>query len=220
MKLLTTQKNEIYDIIEKHQFSPSQFIIVEQPSGIENIELSTIVKYSKTDYFFSFVGNLSSGLQSASIFSPGKTSVIEHLTAMSWTYHITHFIYWLQYLNREVTAPNKWERLQNEMKQIGVTFDNSIDKFSAEEYEELKQQMYQVKAGIKTIGLQPEQITLLNAKIDHLTEMALKMNKFDWKSLFTGTIVNLSMTLALSPESRTAFWELIKLVLLPIIQLP
>lgn len=46
-----------------------------------------------------------------------------------------------------------------------------------------------------------------------LIELDLKLDelkKFDWKSLFVGTIVNLIMSLGIPPESAGAVWEIIK----------
>jgi hypothetical protein len=44
----------------------------------------------------------------------------------------------------------------------------------------------------------------LSAKIDEL-------NKFDWKSMFIGTIASLIMTLVVPPEVSGMLWEYIKM---------
>lgn len=222
MILLTSQKDEIYDIIEINDFSPSQFEIYLSQSlnPTKYSDKGTIISLKKSEFSFRLEGTDHNIFTLFTILCPGEKSFKQTKSASSWIQQKSFFTQWLGFLKRELTTPNKWERLQNEMNQINASYDESVDKFSAQEYEELKHKMNQLKLGIKSIGLLPEQITIINAKIDHLTELALTMNKFDWKGLFIGTIVNLSMALSFSNEARTAFWGLIKIVLSPIILLP
>lgn len=218
MRLMISQQDHIFDIIVSNEFSPSQFEIQEMKAKHTG-GVDTNIKYLNSNYSYLFKGELNN-IYCSAMFSPGESNITEEYKIDSWISYVSVFNEWLRYLRREITAPNKWERLLDEMKQISLPFDNSKDKFTALEYEELKRQMNLLKEGIITIGLLPEQINILNDKIDHLTELALTMNKFDWKNLVLGSVLNLATTLALSEESRTAFFALIKVVLSPIYLLP
>jgi hypothetical protein len=214
MKLLKSQKNELYDLIVRHELSPAQFYIKEINNIKRTVETRTIIRYNDSDFYFSF--NTENTNQFIS-FSPGLEIFKDSQLFISWEGSKYFVSEWLAALTREINEPDKWELLEKEMKQISATFDDSTDKFSASEYEDLKQRMNQLKEGIKANDLLSEHFEILNAKIDHLTASALTMNKFDWKSQFVGTVINLSMYLAFSEEARTAFFGLIKLVMTPII---
>lgn len=220
MILLPSQGDEIFDLITNAELSPIQFHLKEAIGKIDPTKISTYAIFKNSPYYFSFETNPRNRTSHCSNFCPGSDTYIEIDYPGSWAIQKGVFKRWLTNLKREITTTNKWALLEKEMQQINATYDNSTDTFSASEYDDLKQRMNQLKEGIKAIELLSEHLEILNAKIDHLTDLALTMNKFDWKSQFVGTVINLSMYLAFSEEARTAFWGLIKVVMSPIILLP
>ena len=218
MKLLKSQKNELYDWIVAFGLSPSQFNFKESKNGI-GFGVLNQMQFEESEYHFIFDRVSADGRIMLS-FCPGIDRYIESHLVIDWFMQKEMFRRWLNALNKEINEPDKWELLEKEMNQFNITFDDSTDKFSASEYEDLKQRMNQLKEGIKANDLLSEHFEILNAKIVHLTESALTMNKFDWKSQFVGTVINLSMYLAFSEEARTAFLGLIKIALSPIILIP
>jgi hypothetical protein len=217
MKLLQSQKNDLYDKIIEVGLSPIQFEFVQEPSRFNNFQPVTILKYYGSDFYFNF-DNIGKNLQYN--YNPGIEYIEVSGMASDWIEELKYFHQWLQYLKREVDAPNKWERLKQEINEIGITYEDSQDRFSALEYEDLRLQMNTLKDGVRKLELQPEQIELINSKLDHVTELAITMNKFDWKGLLVGTAVSLVMQLALTPESSKAFLELLKVMLAPVLQIP
>ncbi len=203
MKLLITQKNELFDVIESHGFSPNSFSCLD--ITIKEAPI-TKIEYNKTDYYFRF--NKSSNITVS--WSPSNALYKEAIIAYNFSECVAHFKSWLGYLNRELTVIDKWKRLADEVTQLSISFVNEFDKFSASEYENLKIQMLLLKQKIRTIDLLPEQLKVLENKIDHLTGIALDLSKFDWKGLFVGTMVSIIIQLSVTPENAKALWDIIK----------
>jgi len=95
---------------------------------------------------------------------------------------------------------------------IKLNLNNEADKFSALEFEDLKIKVSAIKQGLNNIDLLSDQISVINEKLDHLTELAVNMNKFDWKSQFIGTIISIIIQLEVTQENAKSLWALIKQV--------
>jgi hypothetical protein len=209
VKLLTSQKDELFDIILSKGLSPLQFQFYVARSKISDSKDINILRYKESDFNFSFEENRGSNY---SIFCPGSEKFEEHQFPGSWAQQIQDFKKWLSYLLREINTPNKWERLQKEIAEIGINYNNDQDKFNVNEYEELKHRMLLFKERTAQIGLSEDQMTVLNGKLDHLIEQAKEMNKFDWKSLFVGTIMSLVIQLTVPANTAKTLWSLVSQV--------
>jgi hypothetical protein len=194
MKLLNSQKNMFYDILEEiEKFSPSQFDIDDT---IDEFKLI----YRNTEYLFSLTENIHWNIH----YIPA-TNKYQHITnTSSWSEVINNFRSWLYSLLKEVSQPNKWDRLAKEMNNIRgiVQADNTM--FSHSEYMTLTQQMNEIKESLITISLTAEQNEAIEAKLDHLLILANELNKFDWQGLFIGTIMSIIIQLNVTPENAHA----------------
>ncbi|HSY77944.1 MAG TPA: hypothetical protein VK890_13845 [Bacteroidia bacterium] len=209
MKLLTSQKDAIYDLIEASLFFPAKFEFSEISSKNFHGTIATILSYKNTEYSFSFE-NLIGSNDHYAIFCPGASSHTDNDTTLSWTNQLNAVNRWLSYLEREVTSPNKFKRLKHEIEGIKMVFTNDEDKFSVHEFEDVQRRVALIKESTLSLGLLPQQINSINSKLDHLTEMAKELNKFDWKSLFIGAIVTIIIQLEVTPEHAKLLWDLIK----------
>lgn len=207
MKLLTSQRDEIYSIIENSGLSPSQFVFKEQNSLFDPRQKSTKLIFKGSEFFYLFEHSKSSHYAR---YCPAEDLFVEDHTVRTWDSQLLQFEYWLIYLIREVNAPNKWERLSIELNSIDLAFESDDTQFSISEYEELQKMLLTVKAGVATLGLSADEAVTINSKLDYLTDSAKKMSKFNWKSLFIGTIVNTVLNLGLTPEKAESIWILIK----------
>ena len=207
MKLLRIQKNELFERIEASGLSPSLFVFQDSNPILDN---STYVRYKGTPYYFQIFENDSRQYPIGIRFSPGQNTFIEDRNSENWPWAADIFMYWLNNLLTKITLPDKWERFNDEIKNLKFSFSNENDKFSISEYEELKTQITLLKHNFRMIQLVPEQLAILENKIDHLTELAKDLGKFDWKSLFVGTIVSIIIQLGVTPENALAIWDLVK----------
>lgn len=209
MKLLPSQKDTVYDIISEAEMPLIRFQWDEINSRARG-ERATILRYSGTDYYYAFETDANIFSSHYAVFCPGEDAYKEQTHPDSWDEQLYQFRQWLGYLNREITTPNKWERLRRELERTNLNFDDDQDKFSAQEFEDLKRKMEVLKNSLGEIAFLPEQVAAINSKLDHLTEMAVTLNKFDWKSLFIGTIVSIVIQLNVTQDNAQALWVLIK----------
>lgn len=209
MQLLTTQKNSLFEIISSFNLSPNQFEFVDAQGRNNPATRSTKLKFKNSNFFFSFESAQNSTYHYA-IYSPGESTYVMEDYPQYWKNQLMTFTKWVVYLKREITAPDKWENLHKQIDNLGVKFDNDERKFTIPEYEELSSKLEVLKSQLSRLDLLPEQIEALNSKIDFLAESAKSMSKFDWKSLFIGTIVNTTLQLALGEEQISLIWNLIK----------
>ncbi len=212
MKLLISQKDQLFDLIEKIGLSPSQFEFEESISRLGAKQKATTLILKNSDYFFSFESDPNSPSSHFAILCPGSDSHTERTKTRHWNWQINIFSTWLRDLKKEINSPNKWDRLTTEISRIGIVIENDDDKFTVQEYEDLKERMIILKKGTSSIGLLEEQVTTINTKLDHLTELAKEMNKFDWKGLFIGTVISIVIQLGISVENAESLWTLIKQV--------
>jgi hypothetical protein len=180
MKLLLSQKNEIYDYIENYGLSPNLFEIIDAASMEAG---NTIIKLKNS----SFYCRLSMHKDKHIVFvtySPAselyeKTDYID----TAWSSLFSTIKTWISCIQREISQIDKWIRLKEEISYINLSKEEENNKFTALEYQELKTKMIQLKVEIKTIGLTEIQYNSLESKIDLLIEKATHLGKFDWKSI-------------------------------------
>ena len=210
MKLLTSQKDTLFESVESSGLSPSQFEFQETPSLLSSGKMATRLIFKNSEYYFSFETHPNSLTAHYAICCPGNIAHTEHHNSGLWHVQLNFVNQWLNNLIREINSPNKWDRLNKEIEGIGFNFENSEDKFTVSEYEDLKQRILILQTGISSIGLLPEQVSAINAKLDHLTDLAKVMNKFDWKGLLVGTIITIVIQLNVNSQNAQALWTLIK----------
>ena len=211
MKLLVSQKDEIFDLINNSEwFSPSQFKLIE--IGTREKGVNTELKFENSEYYFRFFEQREYHGVFVANYSPGEKLLFEATSSLDWDLGIIHFENWLRFLHREINAPDKWSRLLKELSNIQILSETDEAKFSYREYIELTDKISQIKGLIKTVPLLVEQQNAIIDKLDHLTELARELNKFDWKSLFIGTISSIIIQLSVTKENALQIWALIKKV--------
>lgn len=183
MKLLPSQKDQIYDSIIESGFSPSQFEFIDDQES-----MITMLIFKNTDYFFHFESSPKNREIHICTFSPGEQTYIENQIPGSWELQFQYVKKWLTYLEREIGTSDKWKRLQDELIKENITYTDKEEKFTPQEYETLLNQILLLKDRLKSLDLLPEQLSELNSKIDHVGTLANTLNKKDWIILFMASI--------------------------------
>lgn len=214
MKLLLSQKNKLFDIIEEHGLTPSLFEYEEKFEAKEVVE--TVISFNNSFFYFSIshaiVYNEKTGFVKH---SPGSSNFEDVFYPDNWVQIENNFIYWLHYIQREIQLEDKWEKLNSEIQSLqlyneGNDFLNS--KFTVPEYLEIKQKIFLLKEGISKLELLPEQAALLNDKLDQVLDLTTQLGRFDWKNLFIGTIISVIIQLGVTQDNAKAIWALIRQV--------
>lgn len=186
----------------------SSFEWTEIDSILKAGDRTSILNYKNSDFMYGFeTGHRNDHY---AIFCPAEGEYCKEVYLGSWGEQLKYFEQWLTYLQREITATNKWERFDRELKQLNFNSDQNAEKFSFSEVEELTNKINLLKKKIKAIEKLPESsIKILNNKLDYLVEQSKVLTKFDWKSLFIGIIINIIMALAIPPDASKAIWAAI-----------
>ncbi|HLP12305.1 MAG TPA: hypothetical protein VK177_10275 [Flavobacteriales bacterium] len=212
MKLLVSQKDEIYKIIEDSGFSPLQFNLEEDPGDFLRDAYSRL-SLKNSDYYYDFFNRSNDSFSHYSVFCPGRSIYSEKAEVQTWEGHLRCLKEWFKNLRREIKAENKWDRLNQEIQEVAVNFeDNNSHKFTAHEYKQLTIKIDSLKLAIANINLLPDHLEVINNKLDHLTELAEDLNKFDWKNLFIGTIISVIIQLGVTQENAKSIWDCIKII--------
>ena len=205
MKLLQTQKNQVYEAIEDAGLSPSMFRFNDpiDPDG------TTYLRFKKSDYRFDFANSRDGGHFAR--YLPGYDTPYEDQSAGTWTSQLVNVRRWLGYLMRELEAPDKWKLLEEELRNFNFEDIKYTDaKFTHQEFKLLEIRIEEFKNKISKLDLLEEQVEKINHKLDHLLKLAENMNKIDWKELFIGSMMSLFIQLSISPAAGQAIFGHLK----------
>ena len=212
MKLLQSQKDQIYSSIEEAGLSPAMFKL-DESSG------DTYLFLKDSNFYFIFQ-EMDSGKHYAT-YSPGQETMKENHYPGSWDGQLSYVRIWLGNIDRELKAPDRWGLLEEELK--GINFDDikyNNSKFTYQEYDVLKNKIEELKEKISKLDLVEEQLKEINEKLDHLLNLAKNMNKIDWKNLFVGTIFSLIMQLSIDKTTGQAIFAHVKNLFATFLPLP
>lgn len=210
MKLLTSQKNLLFEIIQNFEFfSHNQFEIIEDDvMG----SYTTYIEYrANKGFYFRFLDSEYNNTLYVN-YSPGDEQMTDCTSQIDWKQTLNNFVNWLHYLQREVTSPNLWEKFKNEISEIKLFNNFNNQKFSFSEYNEISEKIDVLKNCLSEIPLILNQQNEIILRLDHLGETAKELGKFDWVNLFVGTIISVVIQLNVTPENTAAIWDLIKRV--------
>ncbi|MFB9862675.1 hypothetical protein [Rufibacter immobilis] len=209
MKLLLSQKNELFKIIEESEsLTPGQFDLLE-PSKDSSGFIS--VNFKKSSYYFKIFEDQHYHKSFIVNYVPGLDTYIEASGKIGWSDIVNHFYDWIENLIRELNEPNRWERLEREISSINFSTSGDNSKFTIREYEELKARTVLISQNLSSIPLLVEQQTEIKKEIERLTELAKDLGKFDWLNLLIGTMVSIIVQLNVTKENASLLWNLIKI---------
>ena len=209
MFLLKSQKNELLDLIVNAGFDPLQFELEEYSN--ENKEVLSVRSTTHPEFHFYFIKSPDSTGNTV-IYSPGKEShrEQEYLT-ITWDSRRTPFFNWLQYLKREIEAPDKWQELLDASKSINWEItEQQNSKFTYQEVVEIENSIKIIKTRITDLPLLAEQTQRINEKLDYIKSKAETFGRVDWKNLVIGTLITLVMQLSLPREASKLLWIIFK----------
>ncbi len=208
MKLLTSQKNLIFELIQENDyFSHNQFELIESETMGEH---HTRIQFkSNQSYYFKFLGSEYVNAFYAN-YSPGHFQILDYTSHIPWREIIENFEQWLSNLRREIAAPNLWDKFKENISEIKYFNDFDNQNFSYSEYSTIIQKIDILKNSLSSVPLILDQQKEIFKKLDHLCDKAKDLGKSDWINLFVGTIISVIIQLNVTNENANAIWNLIK----------
>lgn len=117
MFLLKSRKNELFDLIVNAGFDLLQFELKEINATSTTKEITKVTFTTDPKFYFAFYIENGTGLHHV-FFKPANESPDTTYVTHGWSTEKESFSLWLQYLKREIEAPDKWQELLEASKSM------------------------------------------------------------------------------------------------------
>ena len=141
---------------------------------------------------------------------PGKDQIMDRFGPLSWDSCIAKFYEWLHNLQREVTAPNLWERFQSSVSNIQLSNNDDNSKFTHQEYLDLSSKIDILINAVPSINLLENQTIAIQSQLVDLLSKTNSLGKYDWRNLFVGTMISIIIQLGVTQDNANELWILVK----------
>ncbi len=213
--LLTSQRNEILELIKETKLDPFNFKWTEVLSKFTTDDSSVPVTvsqilYQGTSFYFTFDLNTR---QHYTFYSPAEDKLHDSEFPGSWEGQLQYFRKWLHYLQREVGQPDMWEELAKYQLPPGaeLTPNAGNEPFTLPQVEQIVSGINKVRESLMNeFGDGEEEQNLINEKLDYLIDAAKRQGRKDWFHTCIGVLFGLATALAMSPEQTKHLWSLLK----------
>ena len=197
--ILRSQANQVFRILQQFDLSPQDFDWAKTSSRYTRETTVSKLLHRNTDFYFIF--DFRNGAHYCEL-SPGQSSITEEQFPGSWDLLLGYFGSWLNYLKREIEAPDLWQAISQEtVLTRASTTEDDISPFSADERKRLSSDLDEIKRYLlSTQEFSDDQKHYLDSRFIHLEEAAGRMGRKDWITLAVGILTNIVIGLALSPS--------------------
>jgi len=212
-ELLKTQKNQVLKILQEGGLQPSNFswhkLETLDKSNIPLCEEYIIVprlEYLNGEYYFEFQ-------ETVCEFSPGKNRKVQNENSPSWTDQALIVHRWVEYLKREIKAPDLWAEIEKYRPTLALVPAEQIvnEPIPAYEVEEISEKLSALADKIEEqFKLNEDHNRFVRSKLDYLADAAKRQRRRDWEFMFIGVFIAIAFELALEPEKAQQFWQLVK----------
>lgn len=199
MRITNVEKKQLSDIFHKLKLNIFDFDATGEYEVFK-------IKF-KYDYFSFAIIKQKPGVYQIEYFSVDNKNAITAIN--NWNDLLQNFLSWTKKLVAEFNSPTGWESFEN-ANFLNAEYEELNSKFTATEKNQTKQSIKDLKVKIKLLNLTPEKLEVIEGKLDSLSIKVDELNKFDWKSMFIGTIASLIMTFVVPQEASGMLWEYIK----------
>ena len=214
-ELLKTQKNEVFQILQKVGLEPANFSWDISSPTVQGMTFPQL-NYLEGRYYFVFA-------LSFCILSPGIVELaVEHHNATSWNDRLRFFARWVQSLKREIETPDLWAEMEKYRLSFSLTLPEwpANEPISASEAEKIVEKLSLLADRIEQqFQLSVEHKEFVRSKLNYLAEAARWQRSVDWVYTLIGVSVTIALGLGLAPDQASELWRLIKSVLSPFIHL-
>lgn len=199
MRITNTQKQELSLIFKRNNLNLVDFDVTGEYQEFK-------VKF-KHDYFSFSIEKTRDDAYTLTIFNIDRKNA--YTTSATWATSLTRFDSWTKQVSTELTSTTGWETFEN-TNFLDTEFEDLDTGFTEIEKLQTKESIKKLKVKIQHLNLAPEKLQIIESKLDTLSQKVDELNKFDWKSLFIGTIASLIMTFVIPQEASGMFWEYLK----------
>lgn len=211
--LLRSQRNDIFQAIQKVGLTPSDFTFTEVKSQFTDSTVSRFT-YNHEPFYFIFDNYMDRDDQfswdcfACPHFDRRKPYECVRYT---WVEILSEATTWLSVVQREVTAPDLWLSLAQEKELTKAAAEESEENlpFSDSEKKRIAQGLHEIKQHILlSQKLSKDHQEFVSARLTHLEEAASRMGKKDWITLAVGTLTNIVIGVVLDSNAARELFRI------------
>lgn len=210
--LMKSHSALVFQAVKDAGFDPSEFKWEECVSAWEDAMIPRLV-HIQSDFYFEFDRH-KEGVR-VSRRSPGHELEKDATGGSDWATQYKFFTEWLQYLRREVEAPDPWSSISDGRviaDQASSDTDNS--PFTQPEKEYIVGGLEEVKEFLVTSHqLTGERLAFIELRLGYLVEASDRVGRKDWKNLFLAVLFSIILYLSLPQSAAGELFRLSKAAL-------
>jgi hypothetical protein len=203
--LLKSQKNEIFEAIQKAGLDPRDFKWTERKSeNNPDQDASLALEHRPSGYYY--ILNIDDDNDWWPEYSPGTEVEIHVATSElnAWRHKHDSIVRWLNNLNRETAAPDLWAGLvESETLSEAASAKNGDDTpFTPDEIKYIAGAMREIREYIiSTHDLPDEMKAFVNDRIGYLEESSKRQDRKAWIHTTIGVLFTIIMGAAFSADA-------------------
>lgn len=220
-KLLKTQKNYVFKVLQKIGLEPANFSWKHQQitdpddlSADEDIIVPRL-EYLDGEYYFQFE-------KYSCTFSPGQTKAVEYKNLERSDEQLFFVRKWAEDIKRQIEAPDLWAEIEKYRATLPLVTGEQLvnEPIPAYEVEEIADKLQQLAGKIEQqFELNDEQNKFVRNKLNYLADAAKRQPRRDWENILISVFIGIAFQLALDPTKAQQFWQLVKRIIGPFIHL-
>lgn len=218
--LLKTQRNEVFDILQKAGLEVADFSWIEKTGRSVSTTVSCF-NYKEGRHYFLFDFDSFHGYWIYE-FAPGGSIPTKEVYSDSGNLELRHVSIWALLLKREIDAPDLWAEIAKYQSIFSLTPVSQIinEAIPTYEVEKISKALNGLKTEIKNnFGISQQQEQLVNLKLDYLIDASKRQRRTDWTLASIGVFVTIFIGLAMAPEQAKKLWELFQRAVSPFLHL-
>lgn len=212
LKLLPSQRNGIFKLIQDRGFHPGEFEWQE----FRCLAGGTMPQLLHVPTGFWFRINRHANLGFLVTYAPANETYEAKGNPGDWPGVLRYASEWLAYLKRETETPDLWDALTGENELLQGSTGGSSDNlpFEQSELPHVRKCLEELKAYvIKTKDLTESQRKIVDARFDHMEEAATRMGRKDWVAMVIGSLMGVAFSLALNGDGTRDLFGFAALVI-------
>lgn len=217
MRLLNSQKDQIFVLLQKHNLAHQHFEWFISHDILATSIPFSVLRHQNSSFYFA-VAYLES--EFICVYSPGEETEVateripqyadpygETMQTFGWSGVLACLSGWLNFLVRELEAPDYWHTILQQKIMPTTTLPNT--SFTPDEQLRLKTELVNIKKHVMQTA-QASQI--LEAKIDehfaYLSDAVERMGRKDWLHILIAILVQTVFACAFTPDRAQELFQI------------
>ena len=210
--LLTSQKNDVFELVGRTGFAPASFEWSEVETQYPRGALVDVIRFRDSKWFCAFGfndGGLPFDPTRVTLISPGRTNNVEAIGSSEWTEQIGAVAQWLNNLRRETSQPNLWDVVADTPAIDDLAqADIPTDPLTREQQRWVEERIVIIRQYVRSITADPHTLARIEAKLDDLSKSSRRLGAKDFVNIALGVLMTIAAEAAMNSDQAKHLFEL------------